>query len=128
MHANFADTSRRYSRKALQEPRFELTPAALLYLNVATSRARDRMILVRSVELEDLRSSDKLRRALLEHFRAPFASEGKSAVSRRERCESGFEKAFSGTRLRLQDQDYDYGGGEAGQSDHSVDPEGPRAA
>lgn len=59
--------------------------------NVATSRARDRMILVRSVELEDLRSSDKLRRALLEHFRAPFASEGKSAVSRRERCESGFE-------------------------------------
>lgn len=32
MHANFADTSRRNSRKALQEPRFELTPAALLYL------------------------------------------------------------------------------------------------
>lgn len=59
--------------------------------NVAASRARDRMILVRSVELEDLRPSDKLRRALLEHFRAPFASEGKSAISRRERCESGFE-------------------------------------
>jgi len=59
--------------------------------NVATSRARDRMILVRSVELEGLRQSDKLRRALLEHFRVPFASEGQSAVSRRERCESPFE-------------------------------------
>lgn len=59
--------------------------------NVATSRARDRMILVRSVELDGLRQSDKLRRALLEHFRVPFASEGQSAVSRRERCESPFE-------------------------------------
>ena len=32
MHANFAATSRRNSREAIQEPRFELTPAALLYL------------------------------------------------------------------------------------------------
>ena len=34
------------------------------------------MILVRSVELDGLRQSDKLRRALLEHFRVPFPSEG----------------------------------------------------
>lgn len=59
--------------------------------NVAASRARDRMILVRSVELDGLRQSDKLRRALLEHFRVPFASEGRSAATRRERCESPFE-------------------------------------
>ena len=32
MHANFTHTSRRNFLKALQEPRFELTPAALLYL------------------------------------------------------------------------------------------------
>jgi superfamily I DNA and/or RNA helicase len=31
--------------------------------NVAASRARDRMVLVRSVELEELRPSDKLRRS-----------------------------------------------------------------
>jgi len=62
--------------------------------NVAASRARDRMILVRSVELDDLRQSDKLRRALLEHFRVPFPSEGPSVTSRRERCESDFEFAM----------------------------------
>ena len=49
------------------------------------------MILVRSVELDELRQSDKLRRALLEHFRVPFPSEGLSATNRRERCESPFE-------------------------------------
>lgn len=59
--------------------------------NVAMSRARDRMVLVRSVELDGLRQSDKLRRALLEHFRVPFPSEGLSATNRRERCESPFE-------------------------------------
>src|SRR3546814_6970450 len=40
--------------------------------NVAASRARERMILVRSIELDQLSPSDKLRRALLEHFRSPF--------------------------------------------------------
>lgn len=59
--------------------------------NVAMSRARDRMVLVRSVELDGLRQSDKLRRALIEHFRVPFSSEGLSATNRRERCESPFE-------------------------------------
>jgi len=32
MHANFAATSRRNFREANEESRFELTPAALLYL------------------------------------------------------------------------------------------------
>lgn len=59
--------------------------------NVAASRARDRMVLVRSVEIEDLRASDKLRRALIEHFHAPFAGESTLAGERRARCESPFE-------------------------------------
>jgi len=60
--------------------------------NVAASRARDRMILVRSVEPEQLRHSDSLRRALIQHFRAPFANEAPVVEDRRERCESGFER------------------------------------
>jgi len=59
--------------------------------NVAASRARDRMVLVRSVELEDLRPSDKLRRSLIEHFQAPFAGDSTLAQDRRARCESPFE-------------------------------------
>ncbi|MEG8049343.1 AAA domain-containing protein [Sphingomonas aurantiaca] len=59
--------------------------------NVAASRARDRMVLVRSVELEDLRPSDRLRRSLIEHFHAPFAGDGALNADRRTRCESPFE-------------------------------------
>lgn len=61
--------------------------------NVAASRARDRMVLVRSVELEQLRPSDKLRRSLIEHFHAPFAGESALVEDRRARCESQFEAA-----------------------------------
>lgn len=60
--------------------------------NVALSRARDRTYLVRSVELDQLRPSDQLRRALLEHFRFPFAAEGSQIADRRARCESDFER------------------------------------
>lgn len=59
--------------------------------NVALSRAKDRTYLVRSVELDQLRSSDQLRRALLEHFRFPFAAEGSEVADRKARCESDFE-------------------------------------
>jgi very-short-patch-repair endonuclease len=59
--------------------------------NVGGSRARDRMVLVRSVEIEDLRASDKLRRSLIEHFHAPFAGDTAPVVDRRARCESPFE-------------------------------------
>jgi very-short-patch-repair endonuclease len=62
--------------------------------NVAASRARDRMVLVRSVELDDLSAADKLRRALIEHFHAPFAGDGALAQDRRARCESAFETAM----------------------------------
>jgi very-short-patch-repair endonuclease len=40
--------------------------------NVAGSRARDRMYLVRSVHLEDLSQADELRRGLIQHFQSPF--------------------------------------------------------
>jgi len=58
--------------------------------NVAASRARDRMILVRSVRLEELSTLD-LRRTLVEHFARPIDAndEEKSLI---ERCESGFER------------------------------------
>lgn len=59
--------------------------------NVGGSRTRDRMVLVRSVEIEDLRASDKLRRSLIEHFHAPFAGDTAPVADRRARCESPFE-------------------------------------
>jgi very-short-patch-repair endonuclease len=58
--------------------------------NVAASRARDRMVLVRSVRLEELSTLD-LRRTLVEHFAKPAESndEGGSLI---DLCESGFER------------------------------------
>lgn len=60
--------------------------------NVAASRARDRMYLVRSVKTEDLSGSDKYRLGLLQHFTLPFAQDEKRVENLRELCESGFEK------------------------------------
>lgn len=60
--------------------------------NVAASRARDRMYLVRSVELSDLSPADNLRRGLLGHFHKPIGSAAEDAKSLIEECESGFEK------------------------------------
>lgn len=58
--------------------------------NVAASRARDRMVLVRSVELKDLSALD-LRCGLLEHFEKPMG--GTAVVSNLAAlCESGFER------------------------------------
>lgn len=58
--------------------------------NVAASRARDRMVLVRSVGLNELSAVD-LRRSLLEHFQMPLSAVETSSelVSL---CESGFER------------------------------------
>ena len=60
--------------------------------NVAASRARDRMVLVRSVELADLSDKDLLRRRLLEHFRAPQVAQAVQPEDLAARCESGFER------------------------------------
>jgi very-short-patch-repair endonuclease len=59
--------------------------------NVAASRARDRMVLVRSVAAPDLSARD-LRLSLLEHFGRPLVSEREEAEVLIERCESGFER------------------------------------
>ncbi|MFC3692159.1 AAA domain-containing protein [Chenggangzhangella methanolivorans] len=86
------------SRARLYEQRF----------NVAMSRARDRMILVRSVTSSDLKQGD-LKLAVIEHFRNPMGEGG--LVVRKdvlELCESGFEKDFAermlGMGYRLQAQ------------------------
>jgi len=61
--------------------------------NVAASRARDRMYLVRSVGLEHLSEADRLRRGLIAHFAHPF---GEPLPQRdvRELCESPLERAL----------------------------------
>ena len=60
--------------------------------NVAASRARDRMYLVRSVELEHLSEADRLRRSLIGHFAAPFAQDEVRVEDLRKLCESPFER------------------------------------
>jgi very-short-patch-repair endonuclease len=59
--------------------------------NVAASRARERMYLVRSVQLTDLSHVD-LRRGMLEHFTKPLDGSIEENKSLIEDCESGFEK------------------------------------
>ncbi len=60
--------------------------------NVAASRARDRMILVRSVELGELAESDRLRRGLIAHFERPFTQEPVRVTDLRTLCESRIER------------------------------------
>lgn len=59
--------------------------------NVAASRARDRMYLVRSVTLEDLSLKD-LRRTLVEYFSKPLVEQEVDQEGLIKLCESGFEK------------------------------------
>lgn len=59
--------------------------------NVAASRARDRMYLVRSVGAGDLSEKDHLRRGLMAHFSTPFAQDEARVADLRELCESPFE-------------------------------------
>jgi very-short-patch-repair endonuclease len=59
--------------------------------NVAASRARDRMYLVRSVTLEELSAKD-LRRSLLEYFARPLVDVQVEQDELIDLCESGFER------------------------------------
>jgi very-short-patch-repair endonuclease len=59
--------------------------------NVAASRARDRMYLVRSVSLEHLSGAD-LRRKLISHFTTPFNQDQERVADLRKLCESPFER------------------------------------
>jgi ADP-ribosylglycohydrolase/very-short-patch-repair endonuclease len=60
--------------------------------NVAASRARDRMYLVRSVTLDDLSPADLLRSRLIQHFQTPFSQDPEESADLRMRCESPFER------------------------------------
>lgn len=60
--------------------------------NVAASRARDRMYLVRSIELDQLSIKDKLRRNLISHFSTPYSQDERKVEDLRILCESDFEK------------------------------------
>jgi very-short-patch-repair endonuclease len=60
--------------------------------NVAASRARDRMYLVRSVDLTHLSEADRLRRGLIGHFAQPFPQDGPAPEDPRKLCESPFER------------------------------------
>jgi hypothetical protein len=59
--------------------------------NVAASRARDRMYLVRSVSASDLSDKD-LRSGLLAHFDKPLVADKQESDRLLERCESEFER------------------------------------
>ncbi|PXX34952.1 AAA domain-containing protein [Undibacterium pigrum] len=60
-------------------------------LNVALSRARDRMYLFRSVQ-ESAFKPDSLTAKLIRHFRHPFTQDARRIDTLRERCESNFER------------------------------------
>ena len=59
--------------------------------NVAASRARDRMYLIRSVKASELSEKD-LRMTLLAHFDKPLVADREEMEVLVDRCESGFEK------------------------------------
>ena len=59
--------------------------------NVAASRARDRMYLVRSVKTSDLSNLD-LRLTLLNHYSKPMVTDNEEAEVLIDQCESGFER------------------------------------
>ena len=61
--------------------------------NVAASRARDRLVLVRSVASSDLRPGD-LKLALIEHFRAPMKGNLIRPKEILKVCDSEFEREF----------------------------------
>jgi len=68
--------------------------------NVATSRARDRMYLVRSVSSSHLSDKD-LRMSLLKHFDKPLVTDKEEAIILLDRCESGFERQVYSALVKL---------------------------
>jgi transcription elongation GreA/GreB family factor len=79
-----ADRKRKQSQTAMQyQQRF----------NVALSRARDRMILVRSVTEEELNPND-LKARVISHFRDPMPNTTNSSAQLIELCDSPFERVI----------------------------------
>lgn len=60
-------------------------------INVAMSRARDRMYLFRSVP-DNQFSEESLSGRIIRHFQQPFRRDAKKVQSLRDLCESGFER------------------------------------
>ncbi|WP_306751533.1 AAA domain-containing protein [Paracoccus actinidiae] len=73
----------------------QATKDAQQRINVAMSRARDRLYLVRSVSLGDLKSGD-IKRDVIQHFMDPMpdgrVSMAHEAADLLDRCDSGFER------------------------------------
>lgn len=67
--------------------------------NVATSRARDRMYLVRSVDSSQLSDKD-LRLSLLSHFDKPVVADPSEQEHLIDLCESGFEREVFGALVK----------------------------
>jgi very-short-patch-repair endonuclease len=83
-------------------PDAKMTATGAMYeqrFNVAASRARDRMILFRSVELSDLSHID-LKARLIEHFAKPFRQAEDAPVDPRDRCVTWFERAIHDALVR----------------------------
>ncbi len=77
-----ADRKRKQSQTAMQyEQRF----------NVALSRARDRMVLVRSVTENDLNPND-LKARVIRHFKEPMPEANRAGAALIDLCQSGFER------------------------------------
>jgi very-short-patch-repair endonuclease len=70
--------------------------------NVALSRARDRLVLVRSVNEDQLNPND-LKANVIRHFREPMAGAAQPTGDLDQRCESGFEREVF---RRLTDRGY----------------------
>ncbi|PZA11562.1 DNA helicase [Rhodopseudomonas palustris] len=88
-----ADPAHKQSQTALHfEQRF----------NVAMSRARDRLYLVRSVREEELKPED-LKAKVIRHFRDPMKGSQRAAGDLASLCDSDFERAVLG---RLVDRGY----------------------
>jgi len=88
-----ADPSARQAQTAMHfEQRF----------NVAMSRARDRLYLVRSVREEDLNPSD-LKAKVIRHFREPMSGRPAASGDLEGRCDSDFEREIL---RRLVDRGY----------------------
>jgi very-short-patch-repair endonuclease len=75
-------------------PEQRITAAGPLFeqrFNVAASRARDRMVLFRSVELTDLSTLD-LKARLIEHFAMPYREAPSPVSDLRDLCQTTFER------------------------------------
>jgi very-short-patch-repair endonuclease len=74
------------SKKALTAPLYEQR------FNVAMSRARDRLVLVRSVHEDELSNPSDLKVRVIRHFKDPMAGAKPPGANLEEKCESNFER------------------------------------